>query len=222
MKTKGELLAELDPILAEGETFSYQQGIGYVFVAPKDNAKCQYWLSRTIAFLESCLPASSYQLSEASRLAKGSHRQGGYLKDDLDAFRGHLRFVRDAVDSGLLRSMQHEVTAADFSDFLSHARHYHSEGKKMEASVIAAAVFENAIKRLGEIHGVDDTTKLDSTINALKSGGVFNSTEAKRLRYFAGIRNAALHASWNEFDVGAVGDLIDGVERLLGDLAKTP
>ena len=92
----------------------------------------------------------------------------------------------------------------------------------MEASVIAAAVFENAIKRLGEIHGVDDTTKLDSTINALKSGGVFNSTEAKRLRYFAGIRNAALHASWNEFDVGAVGDLIDGVERLLSDLAKTP
>ena len=56
VKTKGELLAEFDPILAEGETFSYQQGIGYVFIAPKDNAKCQYWLSRTIAFLESFLP----------------------------------------------------------------------------------------------------------------------------------------------------------------------
>jgi hypothetical protein len=220
VKTKGELLAELDRILAE--KFSYQRVVGNLFVVRKDNAKCQYWLSRTIAVLESFLPASSSQLAEVSRLAKRIYRQGGYLKDDIDAFRGHLRFVRDAVDGGLLRSMRNEVSAADCSDFLSHARYYHSEGKKMEASVIAAAVFEDAIKRLGEILGVDGATTLDSTINALKSKGVFTSIEAKRLRYFAGIRNSALHASWDEFDMSAVGDLIDGVERLLSDLAKTP
>jgi hypothetical protein len=220
VKTKGELLAELDRIVAE--KFSYQRVVGNLFVVRKDNAKCQYWLSRTIAVLESFLPASSSQLAEVSRLAKRIYRQGGYLKDDIDAFRGHLRFVRDAVDGGLLRSMRNEVSAADCSDFLSHARYYHSEGKKMEASVIAAAVFEDAIKRLGESLGVDGATTLDSTINALKSNGVFTSIEAKRLRYFAGIRNSALHASWDEFDMSAVGDLIDGVERLLSDLAKTP
>ena len=169
MKTKGELLAELDRIVAE--KFSYQRVVGNLFVVRKDNAKCQYWLSRTIAVLESFLPASSSQLAEVSRLAKRIYRQGGYLKDDIDAFRGHLRFVRDAVDGGLLRSMRNEVSAADCSDFLSHARYYHSEGKKMEASVIAAAVFEDAIKRLGEILGVDGATTLDSTINALKSKG---------------------------------------------------
>lgn len=47
--------------------------------------------------------------------------------------------------------MRNEVSAADFSDFLSHARYYHSEGKKMEASVIAAAVFEDAINVLAKL-----------------------------------------------------------------------
>ena len=90
----------------------------------------------------------------------------------------------------------------------------------MEASVIAAAVFEDAIKRLGETHSIGDATKLDHTISALKSRGIFTSIEAKRLRYVAGLRNSALHASWDEFDISDVGNLIDGVEHLLGYIAR--
>ena len=118
--------------------------------------------------------------------------------------------------------MRNELSAEDFSEFLSHARYYHGEGKKVEAAVIASAIFEDTIKRLGRAHGLTDLTKLEGTINALKATGAFSSVEAKRLKYFAGIRNSALHASWDEFDLAAVGDLIAGVEHLIKDLSTAP
>jgi len=222
VKSKADILQAIDVLIAQGAALPYRASAGNSFVAPSGNAEAQYWLSKTIAALESFLPTTSFHFTEAVRLAERSHRQGGIIGADVDALLGHLRFLRDAVEGGLLRSLQNEVSAADFADFVGHARHYLEEGKKVEASVIAAATFEDAVKRLAQAYAVDDLSKLDTTISALKTKGVVSSVEAKRLRYLAGIRNSALHASWDEFDLDAVRDLVEGVERLLSDLAEAP
>jgi len=58
---------------------------------------------------------------------------------------------------------------------------------------------------------------LDSIINALKSKGIISSTEAKEFKYFSQIRNASLHASWDEFKLDDVNKLIQGNEILFRD-----
>jgi uncharacterized protein YutE (UPF0331/DUF86 family) len=134
---------------------------------------------------------------------------------------GHIRQVSDALDRDLLIRLSDEITAADFSSFLDHARYYHQEGKKMESSVIAAAVYEDTIRRLAEKYGIDRTGKVDSIISSLKRQGILSGVDAQKLRYYAGIRNSALHAAWEEFEIADVGDLIGGVETLIRDEADT-
>jgi uncharacterized protein YutE (UPF0331/DUF86 family) len=222
VKAQDEIAAELDALLIQGNAIPWRGSGGHAFVGDSAIPDCQYWLAKAIAVLESFLPTSSFHFREAVRLAERSHRQGGIIKIDVDALLGHLRFLHEAVRDGQLRSLQNEVAAADFHEFLSHARYYLAEGKKIEASVIAAATFEDTVKRLGQLYGAEDLSKLDSTISALKSKNVVTSVEAKQLRYLAGIRNSALHASWDEFALDAVKDLIEGVERLLTQLRAAP
>ena len=218
MTNKDEVVAKLERLIAQGIALPGDRS----FISPESNGDAQYWLSGTVATLEGFLPVSSFHFTEAVRLAERSHRQGGIIRSDVNALLGHLRFLRDAVDKGELSSLQNELSAADFAEFLQHARQYLAEEKKVEASVIAAAVFEDTVKRLGRAFAIEDLSKLDATINALKSKGAVTSVEAKQLRYLAGVRNAALHASWDEFELDAVSDLIDGVDRLLTVLAAAP
>jgi uncharacterized protein YutE (UPF0331/DUF86 family) len=218
VKSKSDILVAIDVLITQGTALPVFGG----FLRREVSADGQYWLSKVVAILGSFLPASSFHFTEAVRLAERSHRQGGIIQVDVDALIGHLRFLRDAVDQDLLRTLEHEVSAADFASFLGHARHYLADGKKVEASVIAAAIFEDTVKQLGQAYAVADLSKLDATISALKAKNVISAVEAKQLRYLAGIRNAALHASWDEFDLPAVGDLIEGVERLLTMLSEAP
>ena len=219
MKSKADILAALDEIIEAGGKLPFG---GYGFVPQQATADAQYWLARTVSVLQTFLPASSYHFTEAVRMAGHAHRQGGIIRVDVDALRGHLRFLRDAVAEGSLSNIENELRSADFATFLQHAREYLLADKKMEASVIAAAVFEDTIKRLGVAYNIADLSKLDSTISSLRNVGAISSIEAKQFRYLSGIRNAALHAAWDEFDLDAVRHLIDGVDRLLVVLAEAP
>jgi uncharacterized protein YutE (UPF0331/DUF86 family) len=91
----------------------------------------------------------------------------------------------------------------------------------MEASVIASAIFEDTLRRIASRHRLGDAENSESRINALKSAGVLSSPEAKKLKYYAGLRNAALHASWEEFQLDDITDLIKGIRKLTRDHLST-
>jgi len=158
---------------------------------------------------------NSFFNQEARHLISRSNRGGGIYFEDIERLVGHLLSLRDAINDGLLIKMENEVTASDFSDFLDHARSYYDDQQKIQGAIIASAVFEDAVRRMGEKNGITNRDKLEGIINALKSSGAITKTEAKKLKYYAGIRNSALHASWDEFDLSAVGDLITGTQHLI-------
>jgi hypothetical protein len=56
---------------------------------------------------------------------------------------------------------------------------------------------------------------LEEALNALKAAGVFSANETKKLKHFGGIRNSALHADWDAFDLGDVDNLISGVRDII-------
>lgn len=128
---------------------------------------------------------------------------------------GHLKQFRSAVHGDLLTELHARISASDFDDFLDHALEYHRINRKVESSVIASVVLEDSIKRIAQTRGLKPSRKLEETLNALKSAGIFSANETKKLKYFAGIRNSALHADWDDFNLGDVGNLISGVRDII-------
>lgn len=153
--------------------------------------------------------------NEAIRIQANSKRQGGIYIDDVQTMIGHLKQFRSAIRYGLLKDANATLSASDFDDFLEHAQEYHRLNRKVESSVIASAVLEDSIKRIIRTRGLTPSRNLEEALNALKAAGVFSANETKKLKYFAGIRNAALHADWEEFDLADVGNLISGVRDII-------
>jgi hypothetical protein len=117
----------------------------------------------------------------------------------------------------------HLETAKSYLDFFDHAKYYLKQNKKMEASVIASSVFEDTIRKVGRKNALE-FPKLDRLIDELKKDDIISLTEMKKYKYYAGIRNEALHANWDNIALDDVNDLIHGDFKhlllLLCDKAK--
>ena len=120
---------------------------------------------RRSRFSEVWWGAQSDLYSDARAIAKSARRVGGFYKQNLQQMLGHLAFVRDAIDQGLLARMEDDVRVADFTTFLDHAKDYHSERKKIEAAVIASAILEDTAKQVASKHGTAAADTLDGVIS---------------------------------------------------------
>jgi hypothetical protein len=110
------------------------------------------------------------------------------------------------------------VAASTFDDFLDHAEVYHKGNKKIEASVLSSAVLEDTIKKICKKHKMETANKsLEPLIDALIEGSVFTPVKGKRVKGFSAVRNYALHAEWDKFDINDVGSLIKGLRELIAD-----
>ncbi|MEI6083617.1 MAG: hypothetical protein WCS70_04875 [Verrucomicrobiota bacterium] len=181
----------------------------------KNTADCEYWFSQVVTLIQSITSIDQYFYEEALLISRGSKRVGGISCNNVRMMRGFLRQLRDAIRKDHLVKLEDQISAADFADFLAHAKFYADNGKKMESSVIASAIFEDAIKRIARKNKIEDVSVLDSTLNALKSNGVFSAVETKKYKFYAGIRNSALHASWEEFELNDAKELVAGTQKLI-------
>jgi uncharacterized protein YutE (UPF0331/DUF86 family) len=211
MDKRKEILTLIEELIEQGEKFSSN----FSFVSKELSSDCQYWFSKIVSVMDMFSPETSFYNREARSLINASNRQGGIFQENVQRLIGHLKFVRDAVFNGLIIKVEDSITASDYSDFLDHARSYYNAQQKIQAAVIASAVFEDIVRRIGTKNGVSTQNNLDSIINALKSSGIITKVEAKKLKYYAGIRNSALHASWTEFELSDADDLINGVQALI-------
>lgn len=209
--TKDELITKLDQLIQSSDQFNSEAP----FVERSRISECQFWFSEVITWMRRSVGADSFYCEEAVRIQGNSKRQGGIYIDDVQMMIGHLKQFRSAVHGDLLTELHARISASDFDDFLDHAHEYHRINRKIESSVIASAVLEDSIKRIAQTRGLKPSRKLEETLNALKSAGIFSANETKKLKYFAGIRNSALHADWDDFNLGDVGNLISGVRDII-------
>jgi phage terminase large subunit-like protein len=56
---------------------------------------------------------------------------------------------------------------------------------------------------------------LDALIADLVKMGVLTAVKAKKIKGYSAIRNKALHAQWDDFDIRDVGDMIKGTREIL-------
>jgi uncharacterized protein YutE (UPF0331/DUF86 family) len=209
--TKDELIPKLDQLIQYSNQFISDDH----FVDRSLISECQFWFSEVITWINRSVGSDSFYYKEAVRIQTNSKRQGGIYIDDVQMMIGHLKQFHSAVYDGLLSDVQASLSASDFDDFLEHAQEYHRLNRKIESSVIASAVLEDSIKRIVRTRGLKPSRSLEEALNALKAAGVFSANETKKLKYFAAIRNSALHADWDAFDLGDVDNLISGVRDII-------
>jgi uncharacterized protein YutE (UPF0331/DUF86 family) len=117
---------------------------------------------------------------------------------------------------GLLAQVVDGVRGETFDTLLDHAEEYHKSGSKEGSGVLVSAVFEDTIRRIAERNG-SGGVKLDQTIDSLRASGVLTPVKADRCDAAAALRNMALHAKWDEYDLRDVGSVIRTTRELIED-----
>jgi hypothetical protein len=120
------------------------------------------------------------------------------------------------IEAGLLGNLSDKIRAEAFDDFLDHAEVYRQEDKKMEAGVICAVVFEDAVRRIYRSKiGDDKGNPLEQLINALATQGIISGQQSKQAKVAAHVRSKATHALWDEFDLTGIDGTIQITKTLL-------
>lgn len=183
-----------------------------MFVSSNCVFNCQILFSRSANLIENITSRDSFYFREAERIIIGSKRQGGIFKNEIQMLVGHLNALLNDLENGLLTNIEYVISAKRYFDFFDHAKYYIKQNKKMEASVIASSVFEDTIRKIGRKNELE-FPKLDRLIDELRKADIISLTEMKKYKYFAGIRNEAMHANWDNIALDDVNGLIHGVEK---------
>lgn len=176
----------------------------------------QAWMTSVANVVMLLAPQGSYFRDELVRITTNDRLKGGAPWALLQKMHGLLTSLKDAAVHGLLRKIEYIAIATAFDDFLDHAEAFHKGNKAREAGVLAAIVLEDTIKRIAAKNNIPTSgISLEQLIDELVKIGVFTPVKAKRIKGYAGVRNPALHAEWEEFDIKDAGDLIAGTRELI-------
>ncbi len=136
-----------------------------------------------------------------------------------DATAGALANLKRELDGGLAGSLQKRLTSEVLTDLVQLSRTVLDEpgdNAKNVAAVLAAASFEDTIRRMGtNFAGLMGNDDLSAVIDALKSKGILVAPQLGIAVGYLNFRNRALHANWDQIDRAAVNSVLGFVEGLL-------
>jgi len=136
--------------------------------------------------------------------------------------------LKEDISLGLLRRAEQHIEAAATVDYLEIAERLFTEAgpdthRHIAAAVIAGAVFEHGLRALAlrqNLQVVSPEGKplmLNGLIEAVRKANVVTELDAKRMRAWAGIRNAAAHGRFAEVTEAMAKELIAGTTGFLAD-----
>ena len=132
--------------------------------------------------------------------------------------RGVLKNLKAAIDTGIIESLQKSVTGEVLSDFLQLARTVFDEkgdNAKNVASVLAAALFEDTLRRIAILNGIPHIEKLQDVITELKNRGLLKGSQVGIANSYLNFRNNALHAQWDKIERESVASVLGFCEQLM-------
>jgi hypothetical protein len=186
------------------------------YVEPQTQNEYQAWLSSTGHLIKMVSPPNSHYPEEFSDLVGGDQMKHSVVPNVVERVYGLLTAAQRDWSDGLLRQIEYMVAAATFDEFLDHAAEYHKGGKKVEAAVLASAVLEDTVKKIAAKNDIAfNGLALEQLVDELTRSQVFTLVKAKRVKAAAGVRNHALHAEWDQFDIKDAGTLIGTIRELL-------
>ncbi len=214
-----QLIRTLGPEIVQLDTFGNTEVVSesYPFWVPKVKIpEFRSWLTSASSLIHFVAPGETHIAQECDKIMSDEHLKQGVPSNVLALMLGLLIGARDDWQCGILGKMEYTVSGVTFDDFLDHAAEYHKGNRKIESSVLASAVLEDTVKKICKKNNIAPSgKKLDDLISELVQKGVLTQVKAKRVRSFAGVRNHALHAEWDKFDISDVGAMIKGIRELI-------
>ncbi len=132
---------------------------------------------------------------------------------------GALRNMKAELDAGFIGTVQKTITGDVLTDLVALSRHVlhedSSDDSKNVAGVLAAASFEDTLRRLATSNGIPHFEKLADLLSELKNQGVLQGSQVGIAQSYLNFRNSALHAQWDRIDRSGVSSVLGFVEQLL-------
>jgi len=126
-----------------------------------------------------------------------------------------LQAAKAEIEGGWLFTVEGQVSAQIFADFIALAKEALDDNKDV-AAVLACAALEDALKRVAIKENLDmDEKDMSEVINALKAKGVIKGAQAPIVQSYVKLRNKAFHAEWDKFDKESVSSVIGFTEQFL-------
>ena len=153
--------------------------------------------------------------------AQGSAKNAPWLIqiNIAEALKGALKNLQGEIDAGAIGSISRGVTGEVLGDIVGLAKAALAENypnSKNVAAVLAAAAFEDTIRRMGSAFaGVDDRRDLQDVISELKKTGILEGPQLSITQAHLKFRNDALHADWDKVDKVGVSTALQLVQELL-------
>jgi hypothetical protein len=168
--------------------------------------------TRTLTLLQTLSLRDGDSVSQHMKVVAGSTLKVAALGEIVGLLTGLL----DDYDAGMLDPLVSRVEAELAADYLGQAEAllagtHQGVADRVPAAVLAGAVLESGLRTLSgrqtpalAITGGNGRPKmLNALIDDLKNAGVYNELQAKELRGWADIRNAAAHGEFDKFDRGS-------------------
>jgi uncharacterized protein YutE (UPF0331/DUF86 family) len=216
-----DLLKRIDDLIARGRGLMSRREndgeYGPTYWVPSELIPdVQAWMTSSANLVSLTTSPVSYFREELERITTSKDLAGGAPWALVQKMHGLFSALKDEASHGLLRRLEDLAVATAFDDFLDHADAFHRANKAREAGVLAAIVLEDAMKRIAAKNNVSGAgLTLEPLIDALVKAGVLTPVKAKRVKAYAGVRNPALHAEWDKFDIRDAGELISGTRELI-------
>jgi hypothetical protein len=203
-------------LIDEGKTLTNRINTEEFYVPKGSIHSAQSWLSSCCNLIQMLAPKQSFHFIESSRIMEHEQLKFGIPLVVYQKMFGLLCSTYTEWSNGILSNIEYIIASETFDDFLDHAMNFHKANKKVESSILASAVLEDTLKKIAIKNSIHTKgLSIDPLIESLISAGIINQVKGKRLKAYAGTRNKALHAEWDEFDIKDVGELIRGIRELI-------
>ena len=177
--------------------------------ASVDRGKFRGFRSASLSFLENIFGAQQTYYKEFNEHVKGDWPSCTKVGINI------LQAAKAEIEGGWLVTIEGQVSAEIFADFIALAKEALDDNKDV-AAVLACAALEDALKRVAIKENLDvDDKDMSEVISALKAKGVIKGAQAPIVQSYVKLRNKAFHAEWDKFDKESVSSLIGFTEQFL-------
>jgi len=237
-RLKTEYLARLDELIQAGEAMplrKHSQATSTSFISGETRYR-HYDLAAWPQFVEwrtSCVAVLDHVVPPSSLLRKTVDSLHTLTNEPskVEFATAFLRSIRKELEAGSLGSLANQIEAEVLADYLGQAEALLAGSSKgaehLAAAVIAGAALERCLRTICASLVPQEPTAsekgaplgMSAIIDSLKRRQVYNELQAKELRAWAAIRNAAAHGDFTSFTCEQVDIMIAGVARFLREHA---
>jgi len=173
------------------------------------------WANNVISVFKLLMPTNSSQIQILER-SLNNYLLGGIYNTTatsnlIATFNGFLKGTLSDFKIGFLKDLRAEIRVEVDTNFLSQANRLLNENLKDPAAMLIGAVLEDTLRQLCQKHGVSEGANIESMNAPLRTAGAYGLPVQQQVTAWAAIRNKADHGRFDEYDLGQVKLMHQGV-----------